>query len=644
MDWLRELGRRVWMLFGRRQFDADLEEEMKLHRELREQEQIERGLSPTEARYAAQRRFGNDLLLREASRDTWGWVWIETVWQDFRYSVRQLRKNPGFTAVIVITLALGIGANSAVFSVVNSLFLRALPVPERDRLVSFSDTNFSWTDYLAYRDEAKSFESLSNSYAFPFTANLNSTRPPLHIYGGLVTGNFLTTLGIQPALGRGFLPDEDQISSPKAVVILSYRFWRSRFGGDPQILGKVIRLDNANYTVVGVMPSELRTVDIGVAPDLWAPMAALAQLDAPEVEAHPFSSDEQGFWIFGRLKRGVSRRTAQAEVNLIHDRLRQATGEKEIRPIALAAAGVLPGGIGRLFLGVSAVVMIVAALVLLIACVNIANLLLARGTAQRREIGVRLAIGAGRARIVRQLMTINLILAALGAAAGLFLAWAATRVLARIQLPLDMPIALNFAPDSRVVLITAGIAILTGLLFGLAPAARSARFDVNASLKDGDATSTGFASGRVRNGLVMVQVAVSVIVLVAAALFLHSLRNGFSMDLGFRPENLLIVRLDTAAQGYSKERSALFFQQLEEQVNKLAGVRSASIVAPLPLSMFSSGSRVTVPGTSRAVERESAHGRPAIFRDDGNSLVKGQELPGCAGIIAACCHHQPRVG
>jgi len=164
MDWLRELGRRVLMLVRRRRFDTDLEEEMSLHRELREQEQIERGLSSTEARYAAQRRFGNDLLLREASRDTWGWVWIETVWQDFRYSVRQLRKNPGFTAVIVITLALGIGANSAVFSVVNSLFLRALPVPERDRLVSFSDTNFSWTDYLAYRDEAKSFESLSTSY------------------------------------------------------------------------------------------------------------------------------------------------------------------------------------------------------------------------------------------------------------------------------------------------------------------------------------------------------------------------------------------------------------------------------------------------------------------------------------------------
>ena len=626
MDWLRELGRRVLMLVRRRRFDTDLEEEMSLHRELREQEQIERGLSSTEARYAAQRRFGNDLLLREASRDTWGWVWIETVWQDFRYSVRQLRKNPGFTAVIVITLALGIGANSAVFSVVNSLFLRALPVPERDRLVSFSDTNFSWTDYLAYRDEAKSFESLSASYAFPFTANLNSTRPPQHIYGGLVTGNFLITLGIRPALGRGFLPDEDQISSPKAVVILSYRFWRSRFGGDPQILGKAIRLDNANYTVVGVMPSELRTVDFGVAPDLWAPMAALPQLDAPEAESHAFSSDEQGFWIFGRLKRGISRRAAQAEVNLIHDRLRQAAGEKDIRPIALASAGVLPGGFGRLFLGVSAVVVFVAAFVLLIACVNIANLLLARGTAQRREIGVRLAIGASRARIVRQLMTMNLILAALGAAAGLFLAWAATRVLARIQLPLDMPIALNFAPDSRVVLITAGIAVLTGLLFGLAPAARSARFDVNASLKDGDTTSTGLGSGRVRNGLVMVQVAVSVIVLIAAALFLHSLRNGFSMDLGFRPENLLIVRLDTTAQGYSKERTALFFQQLEEQVNTLAGVRSASIVAPLPLGIYSSGSTVTVPGTSRSVDANRHMVGPRYFETLGIPLLKGRSF------------------
>ena len=285
--------------------------------------------------------------------------------------------------------------------------------------MSFSDTNFSWADYVAYRDQAKSFASLSASYVFPFTANLNSTRPPQHIYGGLVTGNFLTTLGIKPALGRGFLPDEDQISSPKPVVMLSYQFWRTRFGGDPEIVGKAIRLNNASYTVVGVMPSDLRTVDIGIAPDLWAPMATLPQLDITEAQAHPFTTDEQGFWIFGRLKRGVSRQEAQAEVNVINDRLRQAAGKKGKRPIALATARRFPGELGKMFLGVSAVVMVIAGLVLLIACVNIANLLLARGTSRRREIAIRLAIGAGRGRVIRQLMTGNLILSFLGADRGI---------------------------------------------------------------------------------------------------------------------------------------------------------------------------------------------------------------------------------
>jgi ABC-type antimicrobial peptide transport system permease subunit len=247
-------------------------------------------------------------------------------------------------------------------------------------------------------------------------------------------------LGVKPALGRGFLSDEDQISSPKAVVILSYQFWRTRFGGDPEILGKAIRLNNASYTVVGVMPSDLRTVDIGIAPDIWAPMATLPQLDIPEAQVHPFTAAEQGFWIFGRLKPGVPRREAQAEVNVINDRLHNAAGKKEKRPIALATAGVLPGVLGKMFLGVSSVVMVIAGLVLLIACVNIANLLLARGTARRREIAIRLAIGAGRGRVIRQLMIGNLILAFLGAAAGLLLALAATNAVARMSAaPADRP-------------------------------------------------------------------------------------------------------------------------------------------------------------------------------------------------------------
>jgi predicted permease len=270
--------------------------------------------------------------------------------------------------------------------------------------------------------------------------------------------------------------------------------------------------------------------------------------------------------------------------------------------------------------------MVIAGLVLLIACVNIANLVLARGTNRQREMGIRLAIGANPGRIIRQLMTGNLILAFLGAAAGLFLAWAATRAVATVRLPTDLPIVLNFAPDVRVLLATAGIAVFASLIFGLAPAARSTRLDLNASLKGGDTSCARFGSGWTRNGLVTVQVAVSVVVLVAAALFLHSLWNGFSINPGFRPENLLIVKVDTTDQGYSAQRSALFFQQLEKQVSELPGVRSASVVAPLPLGILSSDSDVSILGASRTINANLHIVGPRYLETMGIPLLSGHDF------------------
>jgi predicted permease len=623
-DFLRRFRR----FLRRRYWDEERARELEAYLETETDENISRGMSPEEARYAAHRKLGNLTLIREEIYHMNSLGWLEMVLHDVRYGLRQFRRNPGFTTVVVITLALGIGANSAVLSIFNGLFLRALPVPEPERVVAFASGSFPYPDYLAFRDQAKSFESLSTSFGLPFTANLNSTRPPQHIYGGLVTGNFLTTFGIKPELGRGFLPDEDQISSPKPVVILSYGLWRTRFGGDPEILGKAIRLNNASYTVVGVMPSRLRTVDFGIAPDFWAPMATLPELDPTVAQEHPFTNSQMySFWVFGRLKRGISRQEAQAEVNVIGDRLRQAAGEKEKRFISLGTAGLLPGEVGKLFLGVTAVFIVIAGLVLLIACVNIANLLLARGTLQRREIAIRLAIGGGRGGVIRQLMIGNVMLAFLGAAAGLVLALGVTKAVARADLPLPFPVALDFTPDLRVLLATAGIAVLTGLMFGLAPAARATRLDLNATLNDSGTASTAFASQWTRKVLVIVQVAASVVVLVAASLFLHSLRNAFSTDLGFHPENLLVVKVDPIAQGYSRAQTTAFFQQIEERVSKLPGVRSASVVAPLPLGISSSGSDVSVLGASRTINVNRHLVGPRYFETMGIPLLAGQDFP-----------------
>ena len=282
MSILRNLMSGLRTLFRKKQVEKEMDEELRGYLDAAVKEKMRSGMNREQALRAARVEMGSVDAVKEEIRSA-GWeATLETFWQDVRYGLRQLKRNPGFTVVVVITLALGIGANSTVFSVLNGFFLRALPVPEPERVVAFY-ANVSYPDYLAFRDQAKSFQSLSTSFGLPFTANLNSTRPPQHIYGGLVTGNFLATLGIKPALGRGFLPDEDQISSPKAVVMLSYELWRTRFGGDPEILGKAIRLNNASYTVVGVMPSDLRTVDFGIAPDLWAPMASLPELDPTEV-------------------------------------------------------------------------------------------------------------------------------------------------------------------------------------------------------------------------------------------------------------------------------------------------------------------------------------------------------------------------
>jgi predicted permease len=618
MSWTRYFRRKHW--------DKERARELEAHLEIETDENIARGMSPEEARYAAHRKLGNLTLIREEIYRMNSLGWLETLWQDLRYGLRQLKRSPGFTAVAVVTLALGIGANSAVFSILNGLLLRALPVPEPERVVAFSAT-VSYPDYLALREQAKSFESLSTIFGPPFTANLNSTRPPQHIYGGLVAANFLTTLGIRPALGRGFLPDEDQISSPKPVVILSYELWRTRFGGDSEILGKAIRLNNVSYTVVGVTPRDLRTVEFAIALDLWAPMATLPQLDPTAAQTHPFTNpQQQKSLVFGRLKRGVSRQEAQAEVNVIDHRLRQAAGKKEERFIALATAGHLPGEDTKMFLGASAVFIVIAGLVLLIACVNIANLLLARGTLRRREIAIRLAIGAGRGRIIRQLMVGNLILAFLGAAAGLLLAWAATKAAARVDLPVPLPIAFDFSPDLRVLLVTAGVAVLTSLIFGLAPAARATRLDMNATLIDSGTASTALASQWTRKVLVMVQVAASVIVLAAASLFLHSFWNGFSTDLGFHPENILVVRVDPKAQGYSSEQNVVFFGQIEERLSKLPGARSASVVVPLPLGIASNGNDVSVPGTSRSINANRHLVGPRYFETMGIPMLRGRDF------------------
>ena len=564
--------------------------------------------------------------------------------KDLRYALRHLRNSPGFTTVAVVTLALGIGANSVVFSVLNALFIRELAIPESGRVVTITPASFSYPDYESYRDQATIFESLAASFQFPVSSNVNSTRPPDHVYGLLVTGNFFTTLGIKPAIGRFFLPEEDRLLGPTPVVVLSYGLWQRRFAGDPGIAGRTIRLNDASCTVVGVVRKDFTGADFGLAPDYWAPMAMLPHLLLPRETATRLLTDrdEQGFELLGRLKPGVTREQALAQLNTIHRRLCDAAGKDGRRPLGLGSPGQAPSEMGLGALGV--ILMAVAGLVLLMACVNLANLLLARAAAHRKDLAVRMALGAGRSRVVRQAMAESLLLSFVGAGAAFVLSLWAARVLSGVNIPLPLPILLDFTPDSRVLAATAGIAILTSLLFELAPALSAGRLDISTVLKESSA-SPGVTGHRLRNFLVGSQVALCVVVLTTAGLFLRSLKNGSSMNLGFRPENILVVRMDPVAQGYSSERSTLFFWQLEKQASALPGGRAASVVAPLPLSLFHSPREFTLSGTSRTITANVHVVGSRYFQVMGIPLVRGfdfNDVPASSPPVAVISQSMAR--
>ena len=627
MRWIYKFPLRLRSLFRKSRVEQDLSKELRFHLEKLIEEHAAKGMTPEEARYAALRELGGVEQIKEECRDMRRMNYVENFLQDVRYGLRQLRRSPGFAAVAVLTLALGIGANTAIFSILNALLLRELPVPEPERVVRFSSGSFSYPDYVDFRDQSSAFEGLCGDYEIPVMANLSSSHAPERVMGTLVTGNFFSTLGVKLALGRGFLPGDDRLSDAKSVVILSHRFWRRRFGADQGIVGKTLRLNNVSYTIVGVTSPDFQGVFFGLAPDFWAPMALLPQLAPFEQSvAHPLTNrSEGGFDILGRIKAGTLRSQALAEANVINDRIRKAAGKKEKVPVSLENPARLPGDIGQFAFGVTAVLMVVAGLVLLIACVNVMNLLLARATMRRKEFAIRLAIGASRSRLVRQLVTGNLLLSLPGAILGFLFSVFAMAAISRLQLPLPIPLALNFTPDIRVLLLAAALAVVTTLVFGLAPALQATRPDVAAFLRDGDSSSGSQRGRRLRNGLVLAQVAASVVALVAASLFLHSLKNASSMDLGFDPKNLLVLRLDPKLQGYSNEKSELFFRQLYQQVAELPGVRAASFVTPLPLAIVSSGRQITDPTTRKTVDDVRVHVVGAhYFETMGIPLLRGR--------------------
>jgi putative ABC transport system permease protein len=597
MEWINILMARLRALWRRESVLQDIEEEMRIHVEMETERNIERGMPPDEARAAALKGFGDPGRNTELGYDVRGGGWLEDLWQDLRFGARMLMKRPGFTLIAVITLALGIGANTAIFSVVNAVFWQRLPYKDPERLVivweTIPKTGLTQNtpapfNYNAWREQSQVFENLA---AWDIQLeNLTGAGEPEQVPGQGVTASFFPLLGVEPMLGRWFLPEEDQQGNHR-VVVLSYGLWQRRFGGDPDIVGRKIALGNVSHEVIGVMPpafEEPLTAPAYIA-QYWVPLA-----HTPEQAR----SKSRSLFVIGRLKPGVSYAQAQAEMTTLVARMQeqdQKLGNEfgvSVRPLGEER--------GRRVRQALLILLAAAGFVLLIACVNVANLLLARAAARWKETAIRTALGAGRSRLMRQFLTESLLLAGAASMAGLVLAVWGVRLLVSTK-PQDLAYLKTVAVDWRVLSFTLGVSLVTGLACGLAPALQAFRPNLNEALKEGGKDSSGGGHNGLRSALVVAEVALTLVLLVGAGLMLRSFLRLNQVDMGFDPRHLLTLRIILPEAKYPKvEKKRAFYDQLLPRLAALPGVESIGAISGLPISFQGGGATFQIEGRADA--------------------------------------------
>jgi predicted permease len=601
MSYPAELLRRLRMIFHRRQLDADLEEEMRLHLDLRAQQQIDSGLPASAARRAAYRKFGNTTRIQEKSRMTWGWESVESFLQDVNYGIRAMLRSPALTIVALVSLALGIGANTAIFSLLDAVLLRSLPVQNPQQLVllglgednGISDARdqtdlYSYPFYCqmqqrnaVFSDTAAIFSMLNQVHGT--VVGRNETEP-MNVQ--MVSGTYFQTLSVQAQIGRPLTDADDNSEGDHPVAVISHAWWKRSLASDPQVLGRQLKLGSTTFTIVGVAPPEFFGTKVGEAPDIWIPLSMMKAV--PPGWGDYKDNFSEPLYILGRLKPGVSTAEATTNVNLLYQQIQRGfpdfgPNQENLQKLAKAHVRITPmaTGISRIrgqFSEPLQILMAVVALVLLIACANIANLLLARSTARARELAVRQALGARRTRIIRQLLTESLLLACAGGALGIALASVANRLLLRMVSGTLETIPLDVSLNWRLLLFTLGITVVTALLFGTIPAFRATRLQLTDQLQSGRSPQGANGKNPLARVLVISQVALSLVLMVGAGLFLRSLINLTSIDTGFNRENVLRMQVDASSAGYKEDdpRLPALYQQIEQQVSALPGVRAAS--------------------------------------------------------------------
>ena len=638
MSWLTRV-------FSRKRLETDLDKELRFHFETQVADKIRSGLSEIEARRLTRLEFGGIDQIKEDCRERRGTLWIESLAQDLGYGLRQLRKSPGFTFVAILSLTLGIGANTAIFTLLDAILLRPLAVQKPSELVLFGNGQaqgstisipdgetklFSYAFFRDFRQKDASFSGVAavDSNQFATKASIDGAAyQTTHV--DLVSGSYFSVLGVPAVLGRTIGESDDSAEDAGPVAVASYAWFQRQLNGDPSALGKTIRIQSHDYTLVGVARPGFYGYTVGQSTDLWIPLSMEKAFSRPGwsgLRANFF----QSLYLIGRLKPGVTATQASTETNLLFNQINRSylgpqPSQKHLDDLAHASVQLTPGGRGVSYLRYAfsaplEILMAIVALVLLIACANIANMLLARGVARSRELAVRMALGATRHRIVVQLFTESVLLAIFGAAAGIAVAWKASVALLNMATPGPDPVPLSLTPDLTVLGFTLGIAVATALLFGMLPAFRATGVEFTPALKDGRGGSSATTRGALARSLIVGQVALSVVLLVVAGLFVRSLVHLSDVDLGFDKHNVLDFSLDSSTanlpHGTADEiRSVHLQEQIEDRVQTIPGVQADSFA----FFTFNQGGW-TDQVLFQGIPRTQANGRDVFFNITGKGF------------------------
>jgi len=627
-------------LFRHETVDRELDEELRVFLELATEEKMKQGLSRKHALRAVRLERGSLEVTKEVVHSA-GWEsFIETLWQDLRYGARMLCKNAGSTAVVVIALALGIAMNTTVFSFVNALLLRPpAGVVAPDRLLEVWIHNprssgvesflpLTYPDYLYHRDHIQSFQGLLAFDGDPHSVIWNKSGDGQVVLGQLVSGNFFSLLGVNAVLGRAISLQDDQAANPQPVVVLGHTFWRQSFASDPAIIGKTLMLNGTNYTVIGVAPTGFAGLLVGFEPDFWAPATMVEQITGDKGRL----GNWQGHWLLavGRLKPDASVSVARAEVSVLEHQIELTHPDlKRNLDATVFPATLIPAPYRIYVSAFTALLMAVFGLVLLIACANVASFLLARATGRTREMAVRSALGAGRRRLIQQMLVESALLSGLASLMGLVLAYWTAPLLLALK-PVSLPISLRLPMDWRVLVFTIMVSLICGVAFGLTPALRSARVQVASNLKD-EARPAGYRKSRLRSVLMTGQIATCTVLLVGATLCVRSLRNASSIDPGFNAQHVIAATLDPGSLGYSDVQVHSFYGQLSERVGALPGVTAVSFTDHLPLGPAREQTAVTdamrpLSSKKDALPIDVLRVAPAYFQAMGIPVLRGRDF------------------